>query len=185
MKRTRFGTARCPVARSLDEIADGWTLLIVRDALRGATRFSDFETRLGLAKNILSARLRKMVADGILQTRPAADRADRREYHLTEKGRSLNIVLVALRQWGEAHLFTEGEPITRMLDKASGTAPRRLQLQSADGTPLAREDVTFRLEKFTAESDGRSHGPPARAHRATRARKIKEQHPDRRHDEDQ
>jgi DNA-binding HxlR family transcriptional regulator len=148
VKRTSFGTARCPVARSLDEIGDWWTLLIVRDALRGATRFSDFETRLGLAKNILSARLRKMVADGILQTRPAADRPDRREYHLTEKGRSLQIVLVALRQWGEANLFAPGEPITRMLDKSTGSPPRRLELQAQNGQPLAPEDVTFRLEKF-------------------------------------
>ena len=151
MKRTSFGTARCPVARSLDEIGDWWTLLIVRDALRGATRFSDFQTRLGLARNILSARLRKMVADGILQTRPAPDRADRHEYHLTEKGRGLHIVLVALRQWGEANLFSQGEAITRMRDKSTGAPPRRLVLHAADGTPLAAEDITFHLEQFAAD----------------------------------
>lgn len=100
VKRTSMGEALCPIARSLDEIGDWWTLLIVRDAFHGLTRFSDFQKGLGLAKNILSARLRTLVANGILEKRSSADGNGRTEYHLTQKGRRLRLVLIALRQWG-------------------------------------------------------------------------------------
>ncbi|MFC3231361.1 winged helix-turn-helix transcriptional regulator [Marinibaculum pumilum] len=153
MKRTSFGTARCPVARALDAIGDWWTLLIVREALRGARRFGEFEQRLGLAKNILAARLRKMVADGILERRPAPERADRSEYHLTEKGRRLQVVLLSLRQWGEDHLYAPGEEITLMVDEEAGAPLRRLRVQAEDGRLLGPGEVRLRSGR-TATPDG-------------------------------
>lgn len=144
MRRTNFGQATCPVARSLDEIGDWWTLLIVRDAFHGARRFSEFQRGLGLAKNILSARLRKMVADGILEMRPAADGGAHSDYHLTAKGLQLRVVLVALRQWGEDHLFDEGEPMTVMVDKSDGEPISRLRLTAKDGRALDPRDVEIK-----------------------------------------
>ncbi len=145
MRRKSFGNARCPVARSLDMLGDWWTLLLVRDALRGSRRFSEFQESLGLATNILTTRLRKMVEDGILDTRPAPNRADRSEYHLTEKGRRLQVVLLSLRQWGEENLFAEGEPMAALVEKATGEPVRRLGVAARDGRPLAPEDVEIQI----------------------------------------
>jgi DNA-binding HxlR family transcriptional regulator len=134
--------AVCPIARSLDEIGDWWTLLIVREAFRGATRFSEFEKGLGLAKNILAQRLRQLIANGIMALRPAADGGARNEYHLTEKGRRLRLVLVALRQWGEDNLFDPDEEMMVMVEKATGQPIGRLRLAAQDGRPLEFDDVT-------------------------------------------
>ena len=101
VKRTSFESAECPIARSLDAIGDWWSLLIIRDALMGIRRFSEFQKNLGLAKNILTVRLRALVDHGILKTAPASDGSAYLEYVLTPKGRGVFPVLVALRQWGE------------------------------------------------------------------------------------
>jgi DNA-binding HxlR family transcriptional regulator len=141
MRRTNLGCARCPIARSLDEIGDWWTLLIVRDAFHGARRFGEFQRGLGLAKNVLSVRLHKMVADGILEMRRAADGGAHNEYQLTEKGLGLRVILIALRQWGEDNLFSDGEPTTVMVDKAKGEPIGRLRLTAQDGRVISPLDV--------------------------------------------
>ena len=104
MKRTSHVAAACPVARSLDVIGDWWTLLIVRDALLGKRRFGEFQRSLGVAKNVLAARLRRLVDDGILELTPASDGSAYQEYLLTSKGRALRPVVRSLRDWGNAHL---------------------------------------------------------------------------------
>ena len=140
MRRTSLGDAICPIARSLDEIGDWWTMLIVRDAFQGKKRFSEFQASLGLAKNILSARLKTLVGNEILQKRPAPDGSPHGEYHLTEKGRRLRLVLVALRQWGEDNLFVDGEPMMLALDPRNRPIAR-LQLLSEDGKRLEPGDI--------------------------------------------
>ncbi len=98
---------------------------------------SEFQKNLGVAKNILSTRLRQMVANGILEMRPSADGGVRNEYHLTEKGRRLRLILVALRQWGEDNLFAEDElPSTIMVEEATGQPIGRLRLTAQDGRAL-------------------------------------------------
>jgi DNA-binding HxlR family transcriptional regulator len=87
-------------------VGDWWSLLIVRDALAGKRRFGEFQASLGVARNILSARLRKLVADGVLKAAPAADGSAYREYRLTDKGRALHHVLAALQEWGERYCKT-------------------------------------------------------------------------------
>ncbi|HEX7637839.1 MAG TPA: helix-turn-helix domain-containing protein, partial [Burkholderiaceae bacterium] len=109
VKRTSHKAAGCPVARPLDAIGDGWSLLIVRDAFDGLTRFGEFQKSLGAAKNILAARLRNLVEHGILETVAAGDGGPHQEYVLTDKGRALFPLLVALRQWGEDWFFEGGE----------------------------------------------------------------------------
>ncbi|MDR2328643.1 MAG: helix-turn-helix transcriptional regulator, partial [Comamonas sp.] len=86
----------CPVARALDAIGDRWSLLIVRDAFDGVQRFGDLQRNLGMARNILSDRLRKLVDAGVLQTQPASDGSAYQEYALTAKGLGLFPVVVAL-----------------------------------------------------------------------------------------
>lgn len=90
-------------------MGDWWTLLIVRDALAGKRRFGEFQKSLGVAKNVLAARLRTLTADGILELVPASDGSAYQEYVLTARGRELRPVLGALRTWGREHLMTPEE----------------------------------------------------------------------------
>jgi DNA-binding HxlR family transcriptional regulator len=144
MRRKSFKRAVCPVARSLDVIGDWWSLLIIRDALNGLRRFGEFERSLGLAKNILSTRLKTMVAQGIMEVTPASDGSAYQEYVLTKKGQALQPVLVALAQWGGDFLFKPGEPRFIPIDAKKGRRLRRLEVRSEDGRPLGFRDVVVR-----------------------------------------
>ncbi len=108
----------CPVARSLDVIGEWWTLLIVRDAFLGARRFEDFKAATGIADNILAARLKKLVEEGVFDRRRYQERPERFEYVLSEKGRGLLPVLAALRRWGQE--WTEGRDDRRLTHEACG-----------------------------------------------------------------
>ncbi|MFT4248907.1 MAG: helix-turn-helix domain-containing protein [Pseudomonas sp.] len=127
----------CPVARCVDVIGDRWSLLIVRDAFDGVRRFGDFQRSLGVARNILSDRLRKLVDAGILQTRDASDGTAYQEYVLTVQGERLFPVVVALRQWGERHLFEAGEPHSLLIDRRTRKPVRYMAPSASDGTALA------------------------------------------------
>ncbi|MGI5347951.1 winged helix-turn-helix transcriptional regulator [Streptomyces sp. CA-250714] len=140
--RTRFDDSECPVARSVDAIGDWWSLLIVRDAFDGSRRFGEFQRSLGVAKNILTARLRTLVAGGVLESVPASDGSAYREYVLTPKGEALFPVIVALRQWGEQNFFAPGEPHSELVDRRQGHPLRALEVRSADGRRLNPEDTT-------------------------------------------
>jgi len=142
MKRTRMDDSVCPATRSLDLIGDWWTLLIVRDAMIGITRFSEFQRSLGAAKNILSTRLKSMVAEGILRVEPAADGSAYQDYILTEKGKALRPIMVALSQWGSEYLFAENEPFTQMVDKETRQPLRTLELRAQDGRVLGYDEIT-------------------------------------------
>jgi DNA-binding HxlR family transcriptional regulator len=131
----------CPVARSLNDIGEWWSLLILRDAMLGVRRFSDFQRRLGLAKNVLSARLKKMVARGIMEQAPATDGSAYQEYVLTEKGRALFPTLVALRQWGERYLFSPEEQRTILVDKARCWPLQKIEVLNSEGEPCQPESV--------------------------------------------
>lgn len=141
VKRTSFKDANCPVARPLDAIGDWWSLLIIRDAFDGLTRFGEFQKSLGLAKNILSARLRNLVEHGIFETVPASDGSAYQEYVLTDKGRGLFPLLVALRQWGEDYFFDPDEAHVQLVDRKRGQPVRRLELRSQDGCLLGPTDT--------------------------------------------
>lgn len=143
MKRTSFEDADCPVARSLDSIGDWWSLLIVRDVLAGKRRFGELQKGLGMAKNILSARLHKLVERGILEQVPASDGSAFHEYVPTERGRKLFPVLVALRQWGLDHFFECGDHYRELVDRDRGQPLARMEVRAADGRPLRPEDTQF------------------------------------------
>lgn len=117
MQHASLAALPCPIARTLDLVGEWWTLLIVRDALLGARRFEDFKTT-GIADNILSARLKRLTEAEILQRRRYQMHPDRYEYLLTEKGRALAPVVLALRSWGKR--FTKGPDTSRIVHKACG-----------------------------------------------------------------
>ncbi|MFD3245919.1 winged helix-turn-helix transcriptional regulator [Rahnella aquatilis] len=142
MKRTRLENTPCPAGRALDLIGDWWTLLIVRDAMYGISRFSEFQRSLGAAKNILSSRLKALVAEGIMKIEPAADGSAYQDYVLTEKGRALQPVLVALGQWGSEYLFEEGEACTQLVDSENRQPLRKLEIHAQDGRVLESRDIT-------------------------------------------
>ncbi|EMO5715987.1 winged helix-turn-helix transcriptional regulator [Enterobacter bugandensis] len=145
MKRTRLEESTCPVARSLDIIGDWWSLLIVRDALRGIKRFGEFQKSLSIAKNMLTSRLKLLVDEDILRLQPASDGSAWQEYVLTDKGRALQTVLVALSQWGNEFLFAENECGTVLVDSEQRKPLRKLALIADDGRELTPEEIVAKL----------------------------------------
>jgi DNA-binding HxlR family transcriptional regulator len=164
-KRKSFAADVCPVARSLDAIGDWWSLLIIRDAFAGKRRFGEFQLSLGLAKNILTARLHKLVAQGILRTAPASDGSAYREYVLTEKGKSLYPVVIAIWQWGESSLFAPGEMQGVLCDRENGEPIPRMELRARDGRVLKAGDTMIRLRPPAAS---RQRGPSSRGRKSAR-----------------
>jgi DNA-binding HxlR family transcriptional regulator len=144
VKRTCLANDGCPIARSLDVIGDWWSLLIIRDALLGRRRFGEFQKGLGLAKNILAQRLRKLVDQGILTMEPASDGSAYQDYVLTRKGRAIHPILVALRQWSEEFDAHPEEIATVLVDREGGRPVRKLALYSQDGRLLEVGDTAVK-----------------------------------------
>lgn len=140
MTQSSRSDSECPVARSLDVVGDAWSLMIVRDAFDGLSRFGEFQRSLGVAKNILAARLKQLVAHGIFDLVPAAEGSAYQRYLLSDKGRALFPLIVGLRQWGEAFAFEAGEAHSTLVDRERGEVVRALELRSADGRLLGPED---------------------------------------------
>ncbi|OII29001.1 HxlR family transcriptional regulator [Curtobacterium sp. MMLR14_014] len=118
------GDERCPIARSLDVLGEKWTLMIVRDALGGSTRFSQFQQSLGIPREVLTARLASLVDGGVLERttyKPEGARA-REEYVLTDAGRDLSLVLLALGGWADRHRPSERASDLRFVDAETGEA---------------------------------------------------------------
>ena len=144
VKRTSFEEDDCPIARSLDAIGDWWSMLIIRDALFGSRRFGEFQKNLGLARNILTTRLRTLVDQDILTMAPASDGSAYQEYVLTPKGRGVFPVLVALRQWSEEFSCEGGGFDALLVDRKKGRPVRKLELRAQDGRLLRDGDTELR-----------------------------------------
>ncbi|MGO4683499.1 winged helix-turn-helix transcriptional regulator [Hyphomicrobium sp. 2TAF46] len=164
VKRVSMADADCPVARALDVIGDWWSLLIIRDAFDGARRFGDFQSGLGIAKGMLATRLRDLVERGVLTTEPASDGSAYRDYVLTERGRSLFLVIVALRQWGEDQLYRRDERHSLLVDTAKSEPVAHLELRSKDGRLLRWSDT--RVQK----ADEKSQSPEQTTIRRTKGK---------------
>lgn len=156
--KVALASAPCPVARAVDVVGDRWSLLIVRDVFDGICRFRALQRSLGLARNVLTERLRALVAQGVLETRPASDGTAYHEYALTEKGADLFAILVALRQWGEGHLFAEGEQHSVLLDVDGGRPIRRLQPLDSEGRPATYRNSYVRKVPEGVDEDGGREG---------------------------
>ena len=104
MLKRDYEGQQCSVARTLEIVGERWTLLIIRDVFLGLHRFEEFQESLGVARNVLTDRLNRLVDDGILERVLYSERPERYEYHLTKKGRQLDVALAGLRQWGDMYL---------------------------------------------------------------------------------
>ena len=141
MSRKRFDDMNCGVAQALEALGDWWTLLIVRDAFFGARRFSEFEHSLGIAKNILSARLRRLVEHGVFERVASGAAGERHEYRLTAKGQALLPVLVALREWSDDWVYGRGHEPIIFRERATGRRLPRLRVTNRDGVELKGRDI--------------------------------------------
>jgi DNA-binding HxlR family transcriptional regulator len=140
MRRKTFARMNCSIARALEQIGEWWTFLIVREAFMRTRRFDDFQRNLGIARNILSARLKKLVARGVLERRPAPDDSRRIEYRLTRKGRELFPVLLTLREWGDRWVVGIDRAPVVVVDRES-SQPVEVRVTSRDGRLLGASDV--------------------------------------------
>jgi DNA-binding HxlR family transcriptional regulator len=157
MKRKSLEHERCPLARSLDAVGDAWSVLIVREAFAGKRRFGEFEKALGVAKNILTVRLRKLVGLGVLKRVPVEGSAHQ-EYALTEKGRGLFLVLMAIRQWGEG---CGGDTPYVLVDRRDGRPVKPLAFHAHDGRELGPDDMELvPAEVVNPPPAGRKPGTP-------------------------
>jgi DNA-binding HxlR family transcriptional regulator len=167
MSRRRFDDMPCSVAQALNVVGDWWTLLIVREAFLGVRRFADFRDHLGIARNILADRLRKLVANDILSREPKGSRRGH-EYRLTEKGRDLWPVLTALRLWGDKWVYGRGREPLIVRDRDRGAVVMQLLPADADGRPLDPRRLVAVAGPGTAPGVAARYRRPARPAKAAR-----------------
>ena len=129
--------------RSLDLLGDRWTLLLIREVVFGTRRFDDFAAHLGIARNVLSTRLAKLVEAGILVQEPLQAEGRRQGYHLTEMGEDLLPVLMALMQWGDRWLQTPDTVPVRVVERATGKALPPISVRNAAGKQLGLGDLDW------------------------------------------
>jgi DNA-binding HxlR family transcriptional regulator len=141
----------CSIARSLELIGERWSLLVIRDVFLGNRRFDEIQSSLGIARNVLAARLQRLVDEGILERRRYRERPERYEYFLTEKGLDLWPVLVALLGFGDKHLSPTDEPPVRIVHKGCGGAVNDRRICERCGRALeVREAQAVRREEPVA-----------------------------------
>src|ERR1700728_3286399 len=143
MYRKRFTGMNCSIARALEEVGEWWSLLIVRECTQGSTRFEEFQSELGIARNILTARLGRLLELGILERYLIEDRANTYGYRLTEKGEALYPVLVSLMQWGDEWLAPSGKPPLALVDATTGTPIKDVAVRAKSDRPLSFRDIRF------------------------------------------
>ncbi len=154
MTPTDFSAMDCSVARTLDVVGDKWSLLILRDAFYGVRRFDDFQEDLGIARNVLTDRLQKLVATGVFERRPYEERPPRYEYRLTEKGRALLPVLLAMIAWGDRWANDSDVPPVTLTHAACGHVTHAVVCCDACGGELTLREV--RADPVTLKGTNRS-----------------------------
>jgi DNA-binding HxlR family transcriptional regulator len=145
MRRTSFANWPCSVARTMDLLGDWWTPLVLREAFYGIRRFDEFQRGLGIARNTLSDRLRRLVAEGLLEKREYQRDPVRHEYLLTESGREFFAVIMAMNRWGDRWLAGEAGPPITVHHEACGHDTHAEVVCAHCGEPLRSEDTALRM----------------------------------------
>jgi DNA-binding HxlR family transcriptional regulator len=152
MQHKSFAEMACPIARSLERVGEWWSILILRDAFAGKTRFDEFQQSLGIAPNMLTRRLTSLVEAGMLERRPYSERPPRDEYLLTERGRDFRTVLLALLAFGHRH-FAVGGGGTRIVDARTGATAEPMLVDQRTGESLVEPNYTIAREKGSAAAN--------------------------------
>jgi DNA-binding HxlR family transcriptional regulator len=150
MQHKSFGNLQCPIARSLERVGEWWSILILRDAFQGLTRFDEFQKSLDIAPNMLTRRLKALVEAGLLERRRYSERPPRDEYLLTERGRDFRPVLWSLLAWGNKHFAPEGASVL-LVDSETGAPADPILVDRASGRPLTSPE--FRSAAGPAADD--------------------------------
>src|SRR5208337_80055 len=150
MKRKSFADMQCPIARGLEHVGEWWSILIMRDALNGMTRFDQFQKSLGIAPNMLTRRLNALVEAGLLERRHYQQRPPRHEYVLTDRGRDFRTVVASLLAWGNRHFTPEGKSVV-IVDAETGLEAEPLLIDAISGRPI--DEGRFRYEAGPAANE--------------------------------
>jgi DNA-binding HxlR family transcriptional regulator len=158
MQRKSFEGMQCPIARSLEHVGEWWSMLILRDAAQGLTRFDEFQKSLGIAPNILSRRLNNLVEAGLLERRQYSERPPREDYILTARGQDFRPVLWAILAYGNRHFAPEGESVM-LVDRETGLRADPVLVDRVSGKIMT--PATFRPAAGPAADDSvrRRHLP--------------------------
>ena len=140
--RTRFEEMDCPIAQAGAVIGDSWTMLILREAFSGTSRFSDFERHLGIPKNTLTERLEYLVEKQVFRREALPPTGKRFAYYLTPRGFDLLTLIVAAREWGNRWIYGEGRELVLLLDRRTGKPLPPLQIRDESGEPISPLDIT-------------------------------------------
>jgi DNA-binding HxlR family transcriptional regulator len=154
MQRKSFGAMPCPIARSLERVGEWWSILILRDAFSGMTRFEEFRESLGIAPNMLTRRLAALVEAGLLERRRYSARPPRDEYLLTERGRDFRPVLIAMLAFGNRHFAPEGASVC-IVDAETGAMADPVLVDGATGRPLTAPAFTLAAGPAAGEATRR------------------------------
>jgi DNA-binding HxlR family transcriptional regulator len=144
VKRSSFESMNCSLARSLEIVGEWWTLLIIREAIWGTTRFDDFHHRLGIARNILSSRLSKLQDAGVIERKATGESTRVYDYLLTDKGWDLFAVVVSLMQWGDRWIHADKGPPIQFFDRAKGQPIQAMVVRDARGRPLRPDQIEIK-----------------------------------------
>src|SRR5579862_1047961 len=142
MQHKSFHNMPCPIARSLERVGEWWSMLILRDALHGFTRFDQFQKSLGIAPNMLTRRLHALVEAGLLERRRYSEHPPRDEYVLTDCGRDFRPVIIALLAWGNRHFAPDGASV-RLLDVETGRDADPIMIDRKTGRPIEPPDYVY------------------------------------------
>jgi DNA-binding HxlR family transcriptional regulator len=183
MQRKDFGSMQCPIARSLERVGESWSILILRDAFQGMTRFDQFQKSLGIAPNMLTRRLNSLVDSGLLERRRYNERPPRDEYVLTQQARDFRPVMWALIAWGNKYFAPEGESIVVVdaetgeraepvvVDRTSGRPLREPEFRVVAG-PAANENVRRRYANLDADCVSRAEPSSRRVPRKKAGKSV-------------
>ncbi|WP_318388857.1 helix-turn-helix domain-containing protein [Enterobacter sp.] len=142
MKNDPLYSAPCPIARSLGRIGDSWSMMILRDAFAGFTRFDEFQKSCNIAPNILSRRLKELVEDGLLAKVSYSITPPRYEYNLTERGRDFRPVLLALAEWGNRHFAPEGRQL-QLIENKTQRPVEAVMVDRETGEPITADNYSM------------------------------------------
>src|SRR5581483_6988856 len=171
MQRTTFADMPCPVARSLERVGEWWSILILRDAFYGLTRFDEFQKSLEIAPNMLTRRLNALVEGGLLERRRYREHPPRDEYVLTARGRAFRPVMLAMLDWGNRHFAPEGASV-QLVERATGRLAEPVLVDRVSGKRVDGPDFIVVAGPAAGEATNRRFAQAAEREAARKQTRV-------------